>query len=87
MDASTVQRLLSMVLQEPLFQLGTTASEEAKILTQSILSQISTRRENREKFEDFSKTLISSLEQAMVVPAIKCKMPFHQKREVLGNFS
>lgn len=73
MDASTVQRLLSMVLQEPLFRLGTTASEEAKILTQSILSQISTRRENREKFEDFSKTLISSLEQAMVVPAnVKC---------------
>ena len=72
MDASTVQRLLSMVLQEPLFQLGTRASEEAKILTQSILSQIS-RRENREKFEDFSKTLISSLEQAMVVSAnVKC---------------
>ena len=72
MDASTVQCLLSMVLQEPLFQLGTKASEEAKILTQSILSQIS-RRENREKFEDFSKTLISSLEQAMVVSAnVKC---------------
>ena len=69
MDASTVQRLLFMVLQEPLFQHGTTASEEAKILTQSILSQICTRRENREKFEDFSKTLINSLEQAMVVPA------------------
>ena len=62
MDASTVQHLLSM---EPL---GTKASEEAKILTQSILSQIS-RNENREKFEEFPKTLISSLEQAMVVSA------------------
>ena len=81
MDASTVQRLLSIVLQEPLFQLGTMVSEEAKILTQIILSQITTRRENREKFEDFSKTLISSLELAtMVVPA-NLKMPFHQKRD------
>lgn len=73
MDACTVQRLLSMVLQEPLFQLGTKASEEAKILVRSILSQISTRRENREKFEEFSKTLVGSLEQACVVPAtVKC---------------
>ena len=62
MDASTVQRLLSLVLQEALFQLGTKASEEAKILVRSILSQISTRRENREKFEGFSKTLVGSLE-------------------------
>ena len=68
-----MQRLLSMVLQEPLFQLGSKASEEAKILVRGILSQISTRRENRETFEDFSKTLVDSLEQACIVPAtVKC---------------
>lgn len=65
-----MQRLLSTVLQEPLFQLETKASEEAKILVRAILSQISTKRE---KFEDFSKTLIGSLEQACIVPAtVKC---------------
>lgn len=64
-DASTVQRLLSTVLQEPLFQLETKASEEAKILVQGILSQT-----KREKFEDFSKTLIGSLEQACKLPQL-----------------
>jgi hypothetical protein len=64
-----------MVLQESLFQLGTKASEEAKTLVRSILSLISTvsRRGNREKFDEFSKTLIGSLEQACIVPAtVKC---------------
>lgn len=73
MDASTLQRLLSTVLQEPLFQLETKVSEEAKILVRDILSQISTCSTKREKFEHFSKTLIGSLEQACIVPAtVKC---------------
>ena len=75
MDSGTVQSLLSTVLQESLFQLGTKVSEEAKTLARSILSKISTvsRTENCEKFDEFSKTLIDSLEQACIVPAtVKC---------------
>ena len=67
-----MHRLLSSVLQEPLFQLGTKSSEEAKVLVQGILSKISTE-ENHEKFAVFSKALIGSLKQACVVPVtVKC---------------
>ena len=67
-DASTVQRLLSTVLQE-----------EAKILVQGILSQISTKRK---KFEDFSKTLIGT---GLHCPSY-CKMPgILQKEKGFGR--
>ena len=69
---NTVQRIIDDIVQELMFQLGTKSYEEAKMHAKNILSQISTR-ENVEKFELFSKTLTTLLEQSSFVPAsVKC---------------
>ena len=83
MDSSTVHRLLSSVTQEPLFQLKSTSSEEAKTLVQEILTQISATENHEKRFTAFSTTLIRSLEQACIVPEVL----FNKKREVLGGIS
>ena len=81
MDSSTVHRLLSSVTQEPLFQLKSTSSKEAKTLAEEVLSTISTT-ENHEKFMTFSKTWIRSLEQACIIPTKRERFwaAFHSKQ-------
>lgn len=67
MSASALRSVVESVLADPLFQLGSTAMEDAKKLANSILKR-STVENNDAIFEEFATSLMGALESACEIP-------------------
>ena len=74
MAVLAVRSVIESILQDPLFHLGSQATEDSRKLAQDILQLSVGSTDAASSFEAFATNLLASLEKACTVPAtVKCE--------------